>query len=272
MKQLLIPFLLMFFLLTTSFSSKDPIVVVKTTYGVIKIKLYNETPKHRDNFLKLVKEKYYDSLLFHRVINTFMIQGGDPDSKNAKSDQVLGNGGPGYKIPAEFLPHLYHKKGALAAARESDMVNPNKESSGSQFYIVQGKVFTDEELNFMEMQINQNKKNQLLGQMMKSPEYSWLKAKLDSMMKSGNPNAVNDFIKETQHIAEKELDKVGRFKFSSEQRKIYTTIGGAPHLDGSYTVFGEVIEGLNVIDSIASVATDKNSRPLKDIRMYIYLE
>lgn len=271
MKWLNLLLFIVFFIIT-SFTTKDPIVVIKTDYGVIKIKLYNETSKHRDNFLKLVREKYYDSLLFHRVINTFMIQGGDPDSKFASPGQMLGNGGPGYKIPAEFIPYLYHKRGAVAAARESDMVNPAKESSGSQFYIVQGKVFTDEELNFLEMQINQTKKNQILGQMMKSPEYSWLKVKLDSMIKSGNQNAVNDFIKETQHIAEKELDKVGRFKFTPEQRKLYTTIGGAPHLDGSYTVFGEVIEGINIVDSIASLPTDNNNRPLKDIRMYIYIE
>ncbi len=256
----------------SSFAPKDPIVVIKTEYGIIKIRLYNETPLHRDNFLKLVKEKYYDSLLFHRVINTFMIQGGDPDSKHAQPGQVLGNGGPNYTIPAEIVPNLFHKRGVLAAARMGDNVNPTRASSGSQFYIVQGKVFTEEELNIMEERINQNKKNQLLGQLMNTPEYSWLKVKLDSMIKSGNPNAVNDFIKETQSIAEKELEKAGRFSFNSEQRKIYTTIGGAPHLDGAYTVFGEVIEGMNVVDSIASVPTDKNNRPLKDIRMFIYLE
>ncbi len=163
----------------SSFAPKDPIVVIKTEYGIIKIRLYNETPLHRDNFLKLVKEKYYDSLLFHRVINTFMIQGGDPDSKHAQPGQVLGNGGPNYTIPAEIVPNLFHKRGVLAAARMSDNVNPTRASSGSQFYIVQGKVFTEEELNIMEERINQNKKNQLLGQLMNTPEYSWLKVKLD---------------------------------------------------------------------------------------------
>jgi len=265
-------FLLLLVSMGFTSSPKEPIVIIKTSYGNIKIKLYNETPKHRDNFLKLIKEHYYDSLLFHRVINQFMIQGGDPDSKYAQPGQMLGNGGPSYTIPAEFVPTLYHKRGALAAARESDQVNPTKASSGSQFYIVQGKVFTDEELNVLEQRINQNKKNQLLGQMMNTPEYAWLKTKLDSMIKSGNSNAVQDFLKETNALAEKELDKVGRFKFSPEQRKIYTTIGGAPHLDGAYTVFGEVIEGMNVVDSIASVSRDKNDRPLKDIRMFIYLE
>ncbi|MCX7862500.1 MAG: peptidylprolyl isomerase [Bacteroidales bacterium] len=250
----------------------ETIVVIKTKYGNIKLKLYNQTPKHRDNFIKLVKEKYYDSLLFHRVINGFMIQGGDPDSKHAQPGQNLGNGGPGYTIPAEFVPTLYHKRGALAAARQGDMVNPTKASSGSQFYIVQGKVFTNDELNYLEQQINQNKKQQILGQLMNTPEYAWLKTKLDSMVKSGNPNAINEFLKETNPIAEKELDKAGRFKFNEEQRKIYTTIGGSPHLDGAYTVFGEVIEGMEVVDTIAKLPTDKNNRPIEDIRMAIYIE
>lgn len=253
-------------------SPKNPIVIIKTKYGIIKIKLYDETPKHRDNFIKLIKEQYYNSLLFHRVINSFMIQGGDPDSKHAQPGQMLGNGGPNYTIPAEFVPTLYHKRGALAAARESDQVNPTKASSGSQFYIVQGKVFTNDELNYLEQKINGNKKNQLLGQMMNTPEYAWMKTKLDSMIKSGNPNAVQDFIKETNAITEKELIKVGKYQFTPEQRKLYTTIGGAPHLDGAYTVFGEVIEGMNVVDSIASVNRDKNDRPIEDIRMFIYLE
>lgn len=275
MRKLLlsIPLIFLFFAFTSKNDGpKDPIVVIKTNYGIIKIKLYNETPKHRDNFIKLVKEHYYDSLLFHRIINQFMIQGGDPNSKHAKPGEMLGNGGPGYTIPAEFVPTLYHKRGALAAAREGDQINPTKASSGSQFYIVQGKVFTEEELNMLEQKVNQTRKNQLLGQLMNTPEYSWLKTKLDSMMKSGNPNAVNDFIKETNDIAEKELNKVGRMKFTPEQRKLYTSVGGAPHLDGAYTVFGEVIEGMNVVDSIASVSRDQNNRPLVDIPMFIYLE
>lgn len=252
--------------------SPNPIVVIKTKYGIIKIKLYDETPKHRDNFIKLVNERYYDSLLFHRVINSFMIQGGDPNSKYAQPEQILGNGGPNYTIPAEFVPTIYHKRGALAAARESDQINPTKASSGSQFYIVQGKIFTHEELNYLEQKINENKKNQLIGQMMNTPDYAWMKTKLDSMIKSGNPNAVQDFLKEINSVVEKEMNKIGKFQFTSEQRKLYTTIGGAPHLDGSYTVFGEVIEGMNVVDSIASVSTNKNDRPIEDIRMFIYLE
>jgi peptidyl-prolyl cis-trans isomerase B (cyclophilin B) len=162
--------------------STGTIVLLKTTMGDMKIKLYNETPLHRDNFIKLVNEKYYDGLLFHRVINGFMIQGGDPNSKNAPAGQQLGTGGPGYTIPAEILPQFKHKKGALAAARLSDQINPKKESSGSQFYIVH----------------NNN---------------------------------------------------------------------GTPQLDGGYTVFGEVIEGMNVIDKIASVKTDAADRPIVDVKI-----
>ncbi len=186
---------------------------IETRYGTIVIKLYNETPKHRDNFIKLVKEGYYDGTIFHRVINQFMIQGGDPDSKNAKTNQALGSGGPGYTVPAEFVSKYFHKKGAIAAARLGDGGNPKKESSGSQFYIVQGKPYSNAELDNMET---------MMGK-----------------------------------------------KFTPEQRLAYSTIGGTPHLDGSYTVFGEVIKGLDVIDKIASVKTAPGDRPVEDIVMKI---
>ncbi len=268
-----IVFLFTFILFTSFyFRIEDPIIIIKTEFGNIKIKLYHQTPKHRDNFIKLVKEHYYDSLLFHRVIKDFMIQGGDPDSKYAKPGERLGKGGPGYTIPAEIVPELIHKRGALAAARESDQVNPQRASSGSQFYIVQGKVYREEELDMLEIRINQNLKYQILGKMMNLPEYAWLKHKVDSSFKSGNPNALNDFLKKYDHLAEKELEKIGKFYFNSYQRNIYTTIGGSPHLDGAYTVFGEVIEGMNVVDSIANQKTDMYNRPLKDIRMFIELE
>lgn len=194
-------------------SAEEPLVKISTTFGNITIKLYNKTPLHRDNFLKLVKEGYYDGLLFHRVIQEFMIQGGDPDSKNAAPNVELGQGGPGYTIPAEIRPDLIHKKGALAAARMGDHMNPQKASSGSQFYIVQGKVYPLEEL---------------------------------------------EGIEQRHGIA-----------FSQIQKESYSSIGGAPHLDGGYTVFGEVIEGLNVIDAIAALKTDGNNRPVKDVKMKI---
>lgn len=196
---------------------KQTKVLISTEYGDIKIMLYNETPKHRDNFIKLVKEGYYDSLLFHRVIENFMIQGGDPDSKNAKPGIMLGNGGPGYTIPAEFNPNLIHKKGALAAARQPDNINPSKASNGSQFYIVQGKTFDEKSLNAYEKS--------------------------------------------------KSIKSKKEFKYTEEQRKIYMETGGYAPLDMEYTVFGEVIEGLDVIDKIAAVATDRRDRPKKDVKM-----
>ena len=192
--------------------TKENIVLITTDYGNMKVKLYNETPQHRDNFLKLVNENFYDSLLFHRVIQNFMIQGGDPDSRSAQAGVPLGSGSLGYTVPAEFNPMYIHKNGALAAARTN---NPEKASSASQFYLVQGKTFTDEELNRFEMQ--------------------------------------------------------NKIKYTPEQRNIYKTIGGTPHLDMGYTVYGEVIEGLDVIDKIAAVQTGQGDRPVKDVRMKITL-
>jgi cyclophilin family peptidyl-prolyl cis-trans isomerase len=188
-------------------------VLLETSYGDIIVRLSDSTPLHRDNFLKLVKVGYYDSVLFHRVIKNFMIQSGDPDSKHAAAGQPLGEGGPSYRIPAEFRTTLFHKKGVIAAARDN---NPEKASSASQFYIVQGKVFTS--------------------------------AGLDSL--------------ETFRLK-------GR-KIPAEQREVYTTIGGTPHLDQNYTVFGEVVKGLEVVDKIAAVETSKGAdrdRPIADVRI-----
>jgi cyclophilin family peptidyl-prolyl cis-trans isomerase len=264
-------FLVILFAFTYNTSKTDNTIIISTIYGDMKVKLYDETPLHKANFTKLVSEHFFDDLLFHRVIKDFMIQGGDPDSKNAKSETILGNGGPGYNIPAEFVPGIIHKKGALAAARESDDINPKKESSGSQFYIVQGKIFTNQELDGFEAKINQNLKNQVMGKIIMDPNNNSLRLRLDSIKKSGNQDALMKFIKELEPMADKEMANQNPFKFSDKQRKIYTTIGGTPHLDGNYTVFGEVVEGLNIIDSIASVKTDKNDRPLIDIKMKIKL-
>ena len=191
-------------------------VLLQTSMGDMIIRLSDSTPLHRDNFLKLVKVGFYDSVLFHRVIKDFMIQAGDPQSKNAKPGIPLGNGGPGYTIPAEFIATLFHKKGVIAAARMGDNVNPEKASSGSQFYIVQGKIFTDDELDAAE------------------------------------------------------VSRLGGRKIPAEQRVVYKSIGGTPHLDKNYTVFGELIKGLDVLDKIAAVKTSKGAdrdRPLEDIRI-----
>ena len=214
---------LIFFCFASSFAQKEVVikkkdrkrnVLLQTSMGDITIRLSDSTPLHRDNFLKLVKQGYYDSVLFHRVINNFMIQAGDPDSKNAPAGKPLGNGGPNYTVPAEFRTTLFHKKGAISAARQGDNVNPGKASSGSQFYIVQGKKFSD--------------------------------AGLDSL----------------------EIFRLKGKKIPADQREAYKTLGGTPHLDEGYTVFGEVIIGMEVIDKIATVATSRSAdrdRPLENV-------
>lgn len=195
----------------TACGQKDTLVRIQTNLGDMTLRLYNDTPKHRDNFIKLAQAGFYDSLLFHRVIRDFMIQGGDPDSKNAPAGTLLGEGGPGYTIPAEIgAPHI---RGVLAAARLGDRSNPQRESNGSQFYIVQGQPQTD--------------------------------ASLD------------------------EWEKRMGVKYSPEWRSKYKAKGGTPQLDGQYTVFGEVVDGLDVIDKIAAVPRDSNDRPLEDIRMWV---
>jgi len=246
---------------------KSKFVLIETIYGDMKVLLYNETPLHRDNFLKLVEEKFYDSLLFHRVIKDFMIQGGDPASKGAKPGAELGNGGPGYDIEAEFVKGLYHKKGALAAAREGDNVNPLKKSSGSQFYIVQGTIFTTDQLTQMEEQINAPKKQKLFYEYMAKPENLGLRYKLDSLNNTQSYDALNQKIQEILVKLEPEMKALGLFSFTEEQKQVYSTLGGTPHLDGSYTVFGEIVEGLNVVDSIAQAKTGRNDRPIDDIIM-----
>lgn len=211
-------FLLVFAAGCGIFKRKEKVrkVNIETNYGKIVVKLYNETPKHRDNFIKLVKDGFYQDLLFHRVIKGFMIQGGDPESKNAPAGKMLGSGGPGYTVPAEFDSSLIHKKGALSAARMGDQVNPKKESSGSQFYIVQGRKYGDKELERLSMQTG--------------------------------------------------------VKYTDEQKEIYQTIGGTPFLDMQYTVFGEVVEGLDVVDKIAAVQTLPGDRPKEDVKFTITIE
>lgn len=244
---------------------KTRYVLIETIYGNIKVLLYNETPLHRDNFIKLVDEKFYDSLLFHRVIKDFMIQGGDPESKGAAQGKMLGNGGTGYTIDAEIRSAFFHKKGALAAARQGDLVNPEKKSSGSQFYIVQGITYTEDQLHQMEEKINFPKRRELVLNYIEQPENGAIRYKLDSLQKVRNIMGLNMAYNEIAQSLDEEYQKLDLFKYSPEQIEAYSTIGGTPHLDQNYTVFGEVVEGLNIIDSIAAVETDKNDRPLKDI-------
>jgi cyclophilin family peptidyl-prolyl cis-trans isomerase len=255
----------------TSFSqtfSKETILI-STSFGNMKIKLFNETPQHRDNFLKLVKEHFYDSLLFHRVIEGFMIQGGDPDSKHAEPAKFLGDGDLKYTIPAEFVPSLCHKKGMLCAARNGDDVNPEKASSACQFYIVQGKVRTDEDLASYEKRINKTLITKLKEDVLNKQENATLKEKISVAKKDQNNDSLMVYFKSLNKLVDEEFVKVPHYSFPPEHRTIYKTIGGTPHLDSQYTIFGEVIEGLDVIDKIAAVGKNKDDRPLIDIRMTI---
>lgn len=248
----------------TTNSEKDNVMVrIETSIGNIDIKLYDETPLHRDNFITLINEGFYDDQLFHRVINDFMIQGGDPDSKKPGLNTQLGSGGPGYKIPAEINADLFHKKGALAAARLGDNVNPEKESSGSQFYIVKGTVFTMQELDDLELKINNSIKQQRYSEIFRDLEKKYL-----------NDNITPDYNEISRQAAEiitEDSKTPDIFKFSEQQRDAYTETGGTPHLDGSYTVFGETINGFDVIDAIASQQTDSSDRPIEDIKMKIVI-
>jgi peptidyl-prolyl cis-trans isomerase B (cyclophilin B) len=201
--------------------NEEKVIIIATSFGDMKFNLYNETPAHRDNFVKLVMDEYYNGTLFHRVIKDFMIQGGDPDSRGAAPGQNLGSGGPGYTIPAEIDHRFIHKKGALCAARQGDAANPTFASSGSQFYIVEGKVIDASTVLSMEQRRN-----------------------------SGLPEAE-------------------QWTYTDEQIHTYSTIGGTPHLDGTYTIFGEMTEGFDVLDAISVAQTNKLSRPNVDIPMEI---
>ena len=239
-------------------------VLIETSLGKMKICLYNETPKHRDNFLKLAEGGYYDGLLFHRVIKDFMVQGGDPDSKGAPAGKQLGAGGPGYTIPAEFVyPKYFHKKGALAAARQADQVNPQKASSGSQFYIVTGQVYTAEQFAQLEeqklMQLKQAYFNQLAQE-----RQGYIRQLYQAQDQAGLQRLQNQLIDEMEkHFAANPPEAL----FTDEQKQVYMNVGGTPFLDNEYTVFGEVVEGLEVLDKIQAVETQPGDRPKTDVWM-----
>ena len=242
---------------------KETVLKIETSMGDIKVKLYNETPKHRDNFIKLAKDGTYNGTLFHRVIKDYMVQAGDPESKNAPKGKMLGSGDVGYTVPAEFVyPKYFHKKGALSAARQGDEVNPKKESSGCQFYIVTGKVFNDSTLLNMEQQKNQNKVTEAFNALAQKHMKEIYK------MRKANDQDGLYALQDTLFIqAEAEAAKQPDFHFTPEQIKAYTTVGGTPHLDGEYTVFGEVVEGMDIVDKIQQVETDRSDRPEEDVKI-----
>lgn len=237
-----------------------PVVDIKTSLGDIKVKLYDDTPKHRDNFLKLVKEGFYNGTLFHRVINKFMVQAGDPESVNADSTARLGGGGPGYQIDAEILyPQHYHKYGALAAARSGDQVNPERKSSGSQFYIVTGNKFGEREITAMGERLAASQRQAYFQSLVRKNEKEI--RELQQKQDRGGLEALRQkLIKETE-------ENVPVAGVPENIKNDYMTIGGTPHLDGQYTVFGEVIKGMDVVEKIQNVKTRRDDRPVEDVKI-----
>ncbi|MGC1243568.1 MAG: peptidylprolyl isomerase [Chryseosolibacter sp.] len=256
-----------FFLMTGCAQKKDHVVTIKTKYGDMVAILYDETPKHKENFIKLAREHFYDSLLFHRVIAGFMIQGGDPESKKADKDKRLGNGGPGYTVPAEFNRKFFHEKGALSAARLSDQMNPEKASSGSQFYIVQGAKHSESQIK-----LDPEKYGQALQQFFQKPENKAYFDSINTFFQTRDEKGYEAYLSKLKPVVESQLGISVEKEVSPEIVKAYTTVGGTPQLDGQYTVFGKVIHGLEVIDKIAAQPKDPNDRPMEDIRMEITVE
>ncbi|MBT1704808.1 peptidylprolyl isomerase [Chryseosolibacter indicus] len=246
---------------------KDQVVTIKTKYGDMIAILYNETPKHKQNFIKLAKEHFYDSLLFHRVIEGFMIQGGDPESRKAKPEQRLGNGGPGYTVDAEINPKFFHERGALSAARLGDQANPTKASSGSQFYIVQGRKYTESELK-----TDPQKYGSALQQFFQKSENRSYYDTMANLYRAGDQKAYEEFILSLKPLIEKQLGVSVDKDISAEALNTYTTVGGAPHLDNGYTVFGKVIKGLEVVDKIAALPKGQADRPVEDVWMMVSIE
>lgn len=248
---------------TNMTDTNDKYVVLKTSLGDITVRLYGDTPKHQANFIKLVGEGYYNNTLFHRVISDFMVQTGDPDSRDAKAGQMLGQGGPGYTIEAEIVyPRHFHKRGALAAARTADQVNPEKRSSGSQFYIVTGKKSSEAEIEQMARQQNyaamQAEFDRLAQEHM--PE-------IQRMQAAGDQAGLGALQKKLVAQVEAKFATQPVPELPAEIKQAYTTVGGTPFLDNAYTVFGEVVKGMDVVDKIEKARTDHNDRPLEDIRI-----
>ena len=237
-------------------------VELQTSLGNIVVQLYNETPQHRDNFIKLVNDGYYDGVLFHRVIKDFMIQTGDGSSKTAGPDTPLGDGDPGYTIEAEFVyPKYFHKRGALAAARTGDQVNPERRSSGSQFYIVTGRIFSSDELNMMTARMADTQKQDIFRRLV-GENQARIQQLQQNQDQAGLQELQNELIQQTEAEAAQHP-----FKMTDEQMNAYTSIGGTPHLDGQYTVFGEVVKGMDVVDKIQNTTTGRMDRPTVDIKI-----
>jgi len=266
MKKSIFIALLAILIITESCAAKKntgTLVRLETSYGDITVKLYAETTKHHDNFVKLVNNGFYNGVLFHRVISGFMIQAGDPDSKKAKAGSLLGSGDMRYTVPAEFsYPKYYHKRGALAAAREGDESNPSKASSGCQFYIVEGKTFSDYALDSIETENKEKMELKLFQKIVNTRQGEVNRFQLER--NQPKLDELQDSILRVVHV---DMEKRKSYKFTVQQRADYKTLGGTPHLDGNYTVFGEVIEGLDIVERISKAKTGNNNRPVEDIKV-----
>ncbi|MCW3785015.1 peptidylprolyl isomerase [Plebeiibacterium sediminum] len=261
MRSSLILFVLLLFFVKSESQSKK--VIISTNLGDIKIMLYDDTPKHRDSFIKLANEGHYDGTLFYRVIKNFVIQGGSSDSRNAAPGRLIGYGSSKLVIDSEFRENRFHKKGAICAPRQPEDINHFKMSDISQFYIVQGKKYTNEELDLIEKSVNNPIKIKL-----KKKYYLPFKEELQKL-KEEDPKAFNNKLRSIKEKIAFEYALSNKLEFNEKQREVYTTVGGLPELDDDYTVFGEVISGFDVISKIASLQTDKNNRPLTDVNLVV---
>jgi peptidyl-prolyl cis-trans isomerase B (cyclophilin B) len=271
--HLILPFMTRFLaivfcvlLLASCKTEHDSLVHIQTRYGNMTAILYDVTPQHKENFLKLARSGAFDSTTFHRVIKEFMIQGGDVNAKSPGATPI------DYTIPAEFNDTLIHRKGALAAARQGDQTNPKKESSGSQFYIVQGRVFDEEELRASMFNRSQQAQQDGFRRLLGLPAYASLRQEVAQLQQQGNFAAILEKMEESQGLIEKEFGPQPRYDLDDRQVQAYTSVGGSPHLDREYTVFGQVVEGLPVIDSIANVRTAAANRPVEDVYMTLKVE
>lgn len=241
-------------------------VQISTNFGTMKFRLYDDTPKHRDAFIELAKEGYYNETLFYRVIQDFLIQGGSKSSKDAPPGKRIGYGDPDKTVDDEILKHYFHKKGVLCAPRQPDEINPFKQSDVSQFFIVKGRVHSGGELDTMEIAVNRPIRNTVIKKVMTDE----IRAELKQLKDEKKVNEFRELAQEVKDKIETEYDlQLGTIEFSEEQRKAYSTVGGYPDLDGKYTIFGECISGFNVIDKIAALKTDKNNRPFTDVKITV---
>lgn len=262
-------FLIVIFIIavfSSSATAQSNKIKVSTNLGNMTFMLYDDTPKHRDAFLELVNDGYFNETLFYRVIQDFLIQGGSKSSRNAPAGKRIGYGDPHKTVDDEILPHYFHKKGALCAPRQPDEVNPFKQSDISQFFIIKGRVYTEGELDTMEIAVNRPVRNKIIKKYLTTE----VKAELDVLREMKEVEEFRKIADQVKQQIETEYSlHTGLLEFSDQQRKAYTTIGGYPDLDGKYTIFGECLSGFDVIDKIASLETDKNNRPLTDVKMTV---